>query len=366
MGELSPGTLRRLDALAAEAAPALLAQALEAAEQRVVTLLTEALTTRLLAAAARADVPTAESLQSPVTATLPGNESLRAAAATTQDVMPDTAAEPEPPGTRQGAYVYAVTAGDFEVSSRLSPGVNGSEVQGLHHGTLTAVFSSVTLDEFGEHALRQNLNNLSWLETVARQHEEVVGQLTAETTAIPLRLCTLFNDPEAVRDMLSRNRNAFEGVLARLKDTSEWGVKIIADRGAAADAAKNAITAVSHLGELRATAAGKGEGTAYLADKEVSRHIVEETNSTLATWAREAHVALAGVSVDAVTNPPTSRELADYDGDMVLNGAYLVSTGQTTAFRDVVSQLSSEHREHGMTLHLTGPWPPYNFTTLDP
>ena len=277
--------------------------------------------------------------------------------------MPDVTVEPEPLGTRQGAYVYAVTAGDFEVSSRLSPGVDGSMVEGLHHGTLTAVFSNVTLDEFGEHALRQNLNNLSWLETVARQHEEVVGQLTAETTTIPLRLCTLFNDPEAVRDMLSRNRGAFEGVLARLQDTSEWGVKIIADRVVATDAVNNAST---HLRELRATAAGKSEGAAYLADKELSRLIVEETNNNLATWASEAHVALAGVSVDAVANPPTSRELADYDGDMVLNGAYLVSTDQVTAFRELVSQLTSEHREHGMALHLTGPWPPYNFTTLDP
>ena len=44
---------------------------------------------------------------------------------------------------------------------------------------------------------------------------------------------------------------------------------------------------------------------------------------------------------------------------MLFNGAYLVSDRER--FEREVDALAADHRESGMHLELTGPWPPYNF-----
>jgi hypothetical protein len=49
---------------------------------------------------------------------------------------------------------------------------------------------------------------------------------------------------------------------------------------------------------------------------------------------------------------------------MTLNGAYLMSEGQMTAFRAELERLEKDYNDLGFSYELTGPWPPYNFVTI--
>jgi hypothetical protein len=49
---------------------------------------------------------------------------------------------------------------------------------------------------------------------------------------------------------------------------------------------------------------------------------------------------------------------------MVLNAAYLVPDPRRGELHAQVESLAAEHRDAGLTVELTGPWPPYNFSTM--
>ena len=64
---------------------------------------------------------------------------------------------------------------------------------------------------------------------------------------------------------------------------------------------------------------------------------------------------------DARVNPPQNPELSGHEGEMLLNGVYLVSEGDAQEFRRVAGELRREFEDRGVTVDLTGPWPAYNF-----
>ena len=66
-------------------------------------------------------------------------------------------------------------------------------------------------------------------------------------------------------------------------------------------------------------------------------------------------------AIDAVTRPPQNRDLSGHEGEMLLNGAYLVETRSRRGLRELVAELEERHRALGARIELTGPWPPYNF-----
>ena len=75
------------------------------------------------------------------------------------------------------------------------------------------------------------------------------------------------------------------------------------------------------------------------------------------------HARLEDCAEDSVLNPPQNRELSGYEGEMLLNGAYLVESSRTEELRDVLTRLEERHSAFGARLELTGPWPPYNFAS---
>ena len=71
-------------------------------------------------------------------------------------------------------YVYGVGRGLPAESVARVRGVADAPVETLDAEGLTAVVSRVSLAEFGEDALRRNLEHLDWLEATARAHHAVV------------------------------------------------------------------------------------------------------------------------------------------------------------------------------------------------
>jgi hypothetical protein len=229
-------------------------------------------------------------------------------------------------------------------------GVAGGAVESLTEGDLRVLVSSVPRAEFDEEPLRANLNDLEWLERVAREHEAVLDEALAQTTVVPLRLCTIFDDAEGTRQMLEREGEALRAALTRLEGRQEWGVKLLVDpdRLAASDAP-----------------AGGGAqdegGAAYLARRRQERTARETARGVAAQLVDEVDGALRAIALDAVRLRPQNRELSGHTGDMLLNGAYLLGADQVDELRATADALQERYAEHGVQILVTGPWPPYNF-----
>ncbi|WP_199433061.1 GvpL/GvpF family gas vesicle protein [Qaidamihabitans albus] len=228
----------------------------------------------------------------------------------------------------------------------------GEPARTVEAAGLVAVVSTVDLAEYGEQPLRRNLEDLDWLAATARAHDAVVHTVArSATAAVPLRLATVYLGDERVRVLLADRRTEFAVALDRLAGRTEWGVKGYAD--------PDALAAPPRSGDE--AAAGRGSGTAYLLRRRAQLSARESAERTAAEHAGRLHAALTDLSVAGRRHAPQDPNLSGQRAWMVLNGSYLVDDARADEFAAAVSDLDGERS--GVSLELTGPWPPYSFST---
>jgi hypothetical protein len=254
---------------------------------------------------------------------------------------------------------YGVVAADAPLDPSGLEGVDAAHpVRLVRAGDFAALASEVPLDAFGAEPLRRNLNDLGWLERVARAHESVLETAVHATTCVPLRLCTIYESEESLREMLRREHASFSHALRQLAGRQEWAVKLLVDDDALTKAARALTDEVAGRDDA---AHGRSEGGAYMLRRRIDRQ-VRDRAATLATdTAEEVHARLEARAIDAVTRPPQNRELSGHEGEMLLNGAYLVEAERADGLRELVAELERDYGALGARIELSGPWPPYNF-----
>jgi hypothetical protein len=276
---------------------------------------------------------------------------------TTTPRAPSAPVEPAADGDLLWAYCVLR---DRDAARVGVPGVDPSRpVEAEQDGELVVLVSRVPRAEFAAEPLRRNLNDLAWLERVARAHEAVLESVLDHATLVPLRMCTLYESPEGVRAMLRRERADLIQSLATLEGRLEWAVKVTADRERLLDGTQAAG------GDQGAAPAG-GEGGAYLKRRQHERELRAQADSLAAGIAEQVHARLQDWAIDGVSRPPQNPELSGHEGQMLLNAAYLVDRSRTEELRQLVSELEDRYRELGARIELTGPWPPYNFVSRGP
>lgn len=119
-------------------------------------------------------------------------------------------------------YLYGVARDLDPAALRGAAGVAGTPVRGVVAGGLTAVVSTVRLADYGETALRDNLEDLAWLEATARAHHEVVDRAAHAAPTAPVRIATIYRDDARVAEVLAAQRARFGEVLDRISGRSEW------------------------------------------------------------------------------------------------------------------------------------------------
>jgi len=254
----------------------------------------------------------------------------------------------------RGVWVYAITdhAGGADLS-RLT-GVADATVHGAVADGLTVLVSPVDPAEFGEQALRRNLESLEWLEDVARAHHSVVDTAARLFPVLPARFATVYSSAAAMAAALAGHREELRAGLRRVGGCVEWGVKAYPAGSTAGAGASDARTGAS------TDATGTGAGMAYLKRRRAELSAREDSRRTAAAGARAVHAELTGHAAQARLYPPQSPALSGSRTPMLLNAAYLLDKGSAGDFGSVVATAGDAHPE--LRLDLSGPWPPYSFT----
>ena len=245
-------------------------------------------------------------------------------------------------------YLYAISrslAGDALADVR---GIRGAPVAVVRHEGLDAVVGDVPLEEFGEDGLRTHLEDLAWLEEVARGHDDVVRAVAELGPTAPLRLATICLDDDGVRRRLEESRGSLVSVLDRVAGRAEWSVKLVAPSAAAEPAAE----------EDRPTS-----GAEFLRRKKARSDQRQEQHLGATGAAEEVHRELAAVAVASRVLPPQDPQLTGIAGTMVLNGAYLVDLAAGDDFAVRFRELAAAHPT--LQAESAGPWPPYSFAVLE-
>ncbi|BDM68797.1 gas vesicle protein [Streptomyces nigrescens] len=250
------------------------------------------------------------------------------------------------------SYAYAVARdADGSLEAELSglPGVADAPVRLVRTGDdadVVVAVSAVPAADFDERALRAHLEDLDWLEAVARAHHRVIEALAARSTVLPLRLATVYVDDESVRLMLADRRRAFADRLTELAAQTEWGVKIYVDAAAAETPEEPPAEDVS-------------PGRAYLSRRRAQRHARQDAYRHAEEAARRVEDTARTYAVDQVRHRAQQGELAQGPGENVVNDAYLVPQQDADDFRADV--LRAGEGFPGVRVEVTGPWAPYSF-----
>lgn len=237
-----------------------------------------------------------------------------------------------------GLYAYAVveTAHDLR-----------GDVDVVDVGSLRAVVREVDVADYEGERLEQHLQDPSWLEAAVRDHEHVVEQLLGNGPVVPMQFGSIFSERAGLESMLSANTAELAALLERVRGREEWGLKLRVDVAAAT---RELVTSQAPTG-----------GRAYLERRREEQQAGQRVAEHAASVAEDVHRALRQLVDDAAT---LAVRATPGPGTIVLNGAYLVAAHCKDAFFARADELQ---RDVGPAFRfdLSGPWPPYSFTTVD-
>ena len=248
-------------------------------------------------------------------------------------------------------YVYAVTR------DAVTPDCEAID-QTRHFGTVAAdgvaaVFTPVSTLEMSQDVIDRRAGDLEWLGSIGYRHQAVVSELMKMTAIVPLRAFTLFSSAAALRDYLGEHRDELTKALARLAGKQEWTLRIELEPERWSEAL---VQRVDSLRTLQTEIDASTPGRAFLlrkklddekkrASREAEQHLVEEIERAVASK----------LACETVAETRERREGAFPQINVLLN------RDEEAPLRELESELATRYEAEGVTIAVTGPWPPYTF-----
>jgi hypothetical protein len=251
-------------------------------------------------------------------------------------------------------YLYCLTPGgrDIRVSAI---GVDGRRPVWVHAcGEIAAALSEVDVAEFCGESAEARLRDLAWLGPLVGRHEAVIEELMSRAPVLPARLATLFTSVDSLQQSVLAHREAVTGFFAQLGDQQEWAVQGLLDR---AGALRGLVASVQPAEATAATS----PGARYFEEKRIQTRCERDLNLRLKEYCRRAAAVLGTESGGFRERRVPGAGAAGSDAEVVLNWAFLVSPAALMDFRRRLDQFNGADGFPGLTLTVTGPWPPYSF-----
>jgi len=221
----------------------------------------------------------------------------------------------------------------------------------LASGGICAVYSEVELGEFVGESAEAHLQDLAWLGPHVCRHEAVIEQVIGGTPVLPARFATLFSSLESLEQFMREHRETIAGFFAELGDKQEWAVKGLLDRAGA----------LEKLSHPPAEDLAGSPGTRYFQEKRIKAQLEREINQRLKAFCKQAAAEL-GTHAGGFKERKVQNLAANGSGaEVVLNWAFLIPPGALDDLRANLERFNQGEAIPGLTLTLTGPWPPYSF-----
>lgn len=263
----------------------------------------------------------------------------------------------ERPTSSPGVYLYCFAR--RAITGRIeAPGFEDqAQVTCLTVGEIAAVFSDVPLESFSGPTGDANLRDASWIVPRARRHEQVVEEVMRSSPVLPARFGTVLSSRATLERLAARNAKSIEQFLDQMADREEWSVKAFLDMRQAetwllaSQAAPDAVPGTN----------APSPGLRYIQ----ARRLVTQTRQQLGDWRRrtaeEIERSLATHAVDVRPLRLHAGETPGETNQMILHDAMLVLKEQLDAWRACAGEIEARHTGRGLSLSISGPWPPYSF-----
>jgi hypothetical protein len=221
---------------------------------------------------------------------------------------------------------------------------------------IMAVLSKISLSEFCGPSADSRMQDLSWVGPHARRHENVLEQVMRHSPVFPARFGTIFSSLETLLSLLKTHHGTISQFLDWVADKEEWAVKGLVDQ----ERAKQGFLSKSFANEAERLAS-LSPGARYLEKKRTIGTADNELVHWLKGVCKEIWNDLYRHASSFYERKVLSREATGMNMDMVMNWAFLVARGSAADFKAWVDRAAGDYERQGLTLVLSGPWPPYSF-----
>lgn len=262
----------------------------------------------------------------------------------------------------KGLYLYGIYP-FLAKRKRLSiKGIDGAgKINFLRCKDIEAVFSEVKLEEFSSEEIRRKaIEDLEWIKNKAVAHEKVIEAVMMgfNVSIIPMKFGTIFKTRENLPTSLRKNYTKFKELLEKLRNKEEWALKVYADAAILASAIKNSSPIFQKkTKEANSLPSGKD----YFLEKDIEETAFSEAKKTLSNYPALFLKALEPLAEEVKENKVLDKILTQKNEPMIFNGAFLIKKEKNRKFLQKTQKLDGQFKEKGLTLEVSGPWPPYNF-----
>ena len=243
-------------------------------------------------------------------------------------------------------HAYGIVRGSDAVPVP-DAGISGAGVALLDAGPIAAVFSRLSASTYGEAAWHTHGEDPRWLADVAMQHQRVLAQIVEDTDVLPLRLPAMYRDEEQLHAVLVEHQALFQAALDAIHDHVEWGVQLFGGKEPAPEEQPR-----------------PSSGRDFFAQRARAASEREESRTRRSNLVRDGYAAVADVARQSVVNTPQDPAISGRSDTMLLNSAHLVSRRHRDFFMRAVEEVADRLALAGITVEVSGPWPPYNFVAL--
>lgn len=217
--------------------------------------------------------------------------------------------------------IYAYAIGDAGVRLPQRRGLGGARLRELVSGQLAVVYSR-----------HRNLRPRPSPDLVLA-HERVVESLMDRRPLLPLRFGTMLAGEDELAAAVAARHDELGRALDNVRGRVELGLRV--------------VPRPTPEPRPRAEPSDRRSGRAYLLARAAEHRRIGQV-------VRDVHLPLAGLAAaSSVRERPQAPAM--------LVASYLVERDRVAEFRRQAVTLAARHDD--LLFHVTGPWPPYNFTT---
>ncbi len=247
-------------------------------------------------------------------------------------------------------YAFAVVAGQASL-----PGLAGMEDRScrlISADSLGMVVCPVPWSEYNQEAMHMHMEELAWVESHARRHEEVLQTIIETTPAVPLPFATVFVSEERVGQELTGKARILNRELERLGTSREMLVTLFFNR--------EVIT-----NKLKDTLPYRGEpgGAGYFEKKRWEKNLEKHVEALCQEYGENLYRSLQEPAQEVQLQDTAGNE-AQPGLSPVFAARFLIYGTVLPDWQEKIEAFDREADSWGFVLDVSGPWPPYHFTGL--
>lgn len=250
-------------------------------------------------------------------------------------------------------YVYAFGHAGHPLPERVEAIDSSERLDAITTGDLAAFVTPVDDIDFSQVTIDSRAKDVEWLGSIGYRHQSVMSALMHGGTIVPLRAFTLFASHESLRRHLAAERDRLSKLLERLDGKEEWTLRIEFEPERWSEALVQRVDTLRALAsEIEGAAAGKAFLLRKKLDDERKRASREAEQQVMAEVER---AVLEKLACDTVAETRQQRSGAFPQINVLIN------RDEEAGLEDLRDALARRYAEEGVTVALTGPWPPYTF-----